>query len=87
MPTIKGSFSLRPRPEEWAPCVWCEDPTSFWMVTPFRPEIGSVPLHAMCAAEIIFAYNEFQATKKLGPVDAVRMTRLLEIPPLALDSG
>jgi hypothetical protein len=85
MPTIRGHFSLRPRPEEWAACVWCEAPTSFRMVTPFRPEIGSVPLHAGCAGAIIVAYEEFLRTRRLGPDDVVRMDRLLAMPPRALD--
>jgi hypothetical protein len=84
MPTIRGTFRLRPRPEDFAPCVWCVLPTDVRMITPFRPEIGSVPLHAGCAGAIIVAYEEFQATKRLSAADTIRMQRLLEHP--AIDS-
>jgi hypothetical protein len=82
MPTINGTFRLRPRPEDFARCVWCDDWTDFRMKTPGRPDLGEVPLHAFCAAQVIVAFEDFAAARRLdaGAQPPLRLARLLDRP-------
>lgn len=57
------------------PCVWCQSPTDIRAKTPFRPDLGAVPLHLFCAAEIIDLYNN---RHRILPEHMPRMQRLLE---------
>ena len=83
MTTIKGTMSIFPQDRRWGTCVWCQSRTFVWMLTPGRPDLGSVPLHAMCAAEIVAAFDNYKATGKLHP----HLARLLEGGPQALTDG
>lgn len=82
MPTIRGWLGpLRPALSDWHPCVWCTYPTTTMMATPGRPDVGALPLHAVCAALIIFAYREQTAGRLLEPDDVAGMARLAAYTP------
>lgn len=78
---IDGTFRLRPRPEDYAPCVWCTTPTDVRMRTPGRPDIGSLPLHGGCAAAVIVAYQEHLAGRRLEAGQRAALDRLLTWQP------
>jgi hypothetical protein len=80
VPTINGMFRLRPRLEDFARCVWCDDWTDFRMETPGRPDLGTVPLHAFCAAEVIVAFEQYAAARRLdtGAQPPLRLAHLLD---------
>lgn len=52
VPAIEGGT-------EW-PCVWCLEPTDVTARTPFRPDLGSVPLHLTCGADLMATARAFE---------------------------
>lgn len=58
---IRGTFPLRPQPSDYRRCVWCQTGTTTLMETPGRSDLGAVPLHAICAAEIIEAFRRWRS--------------------------
>lgn len=76
-------MSLNPRDDRWGTCVWCAEQTFVWMQTPGRPDIGVVPLHAFCAAEIVSIYDGMRAgmlTTGLPGRTQRRLARFLALP-------
>jgi hypothetical protein len=81
VPEISGTFPLRPTAADYRSCVWCEVPTSTLMVTPGRVDLGAVPLHALCAGQIITAYTLWrQRALEAGDPWLERLERLKRIP-------
>jgi hypothetical protein len=50
------------------------------METPGRPDLGTVPLHAFCAAEVIVAFEEYAAARRLDTAaePPLRLAHLLD---------
>lgn len=79
MPTItswvpKEGDGLVP---EW-PCVWCGDLTNIKAETPFRRDLGFLPLHLTCGADLIYVLGHPEA-----PLDSwmlAGMERLRQLP-------
>lgn len=69
--SIRGRAPLVPGSEGYQRCVWCGQRTDVMMATPGRPDLGSVPLNAYCAAEVIWAYQDWVAGHAL-PAETVR---------------
>lgn len=67
VPRDEGVFIERP-------CVWCLDATDILADTPFRPDLGAVPLHMLCAAEIT---NLYANRGSFLPEQRARMERLM----------
>jgi hypothetical protein len=74
VPTIRSHV---PYPDVVAPvaaCVLCGEPTDIRAETPFRPDLGRVPLHLFCSAELIELYNN---RHRLLPEQMRRVSRVL----------
>ena len=72
MPELHGALPDQPGPT--SPCRWCGAPTDLT----FAPEgslVGPVPLHMLCGAAFIRAYNRMQAGLTLTPRDQERLAR------------
>lgn len=41
-------------------CAWCGEPTPMRAVTPFRPDLGSVPMHLLCGSDMREAYRAWK---------------------------
>lgn len=83
MPTITSRIPRQifdQAPVPMAPCIWCGEPTIVRAETPFRPDLGTVPLMLTCGAEIILLYNDYQAGVTPTHEQALQLTRLLQLP-------
>lgn len=86
MANIRSHVPFVVDPAAEAPCVWCLGPTDIRAETPFRPDLGRVPLHLFCGADVIDAFNRFKASRTLSTEDQQRMMRLAA-PALTLPAG
>jgi hypothetical protein len=59
-------------------CVWCGTVCWTMAITPFRPDLGAVPLHLFCTAELRDAYKAWQAGQIQDHPDAAIYRRGLE---------
>lgn len=74
MPTLGGPFDLfGDAPPE--PCRWCGEPTS-QKLAPLGALIAPVPMHAVCGAEVIVAYQRMMSGSLLPTDDRERLERL-----------
>lgn len=74
-----------PRDHRNAPtrlCVWCGKPTPVMALTPFRPDLGALPLHLFCGAFMQIAYRTWQEGGELDADDLASMARLAALPQL-----
>ncbi|MCA1570836.1 MAG: hypothetical protein LC798_11065 [Chloroflexi bacterium] len=78
MPTIRSVMPYRPGPT--LPCVWCGDPTDVKAETPFRPDLGSVPLHVLCGTQVLLAYEQWRAGRVLTQAQQQGIHRLRTLP-------
>lgn len=69
MAEIAGSLDAGP-PE---PCVWCGDATPNRADAPGLVEPVRLPIHVLCAAAVIVAYNRFRAGRTLTGDQRTRM--------------
>lgn len=58
VPIVEGS-----RAE--VPCCWCGGLTDVRAETPFRPDLGTIPMHIFCAADVIRTFEAMQAGRTL----------------------
>lgn len=67
-------------------CVWCGQPTPVLAETPFRPDLGVLPLGLLCGAKMRLAYRDMQEGK---PLDWARdgLRRIATLPQKNLPSG
>lgn len=75
MPSLSGTLPDQPGPE--VSCRWCGSPTDLT----FAPEgsrVGPVPLHMLCGANFIRAYNRLRAGMTLSDRDMGRVRLLTE---------
>lgn len=59
-----------------AACAWCGGPTPMRADTPFRPDLGSVPMHLMCGQEMREAYRRWKAAEPIAAELVAGMRRL-----------
>lgn len=59
MPTLRGTFSLWDETPV-GNCRWCGYPTTTTLAPPAAAS-EPIPMHAICGAEVIDAYNRLQA--------------------------
>ena len=57
-------------------CVWCGEQTPIMAETPFRPDLGAVPLMLTCGAQLIRAYRALQDGQELTPEQRAGIARL-----------
>lgn len=58
------------------PCCWCGGPTPLASVPAFRPSLGPVPLHALCASDMREAYLAWSQGLPLNESQAAGFRRL-----------
>ncbi len=63
------------------PCTWCNKPTQTRADTPFRPDVGSVPLHLICSQWVRDAYRAWKAGRLLDEDQMQGMKRLMATNP------
>lgn len=68
------------------PCAWCGGPTPMRALTPFRPDLGSVPMHLICGSDMREAYLAWTRTLRLSDAQVAGMRRL-SAGPQALQEG
>jgi hypothetical protein len=76
--TIRHHVPYEQGPE--AACAWCGDPTDVSAETPFRPDIGRLPMHLFCSPEVLAAWRRFQAGLVLTEREQAGMARLAGLP-------
>lgn len=54
-------------------CVWCGSTCWTMAETPFRPDLGQVPLHLFCGVDLREAYRVYRDGGELEPYLAGRM--------------
>lgn len=47
------------------PCIWCGAPTDVRFISEAHPELGVQPLHMLCAADLLMAFEAFRAGRQL----------------------
>ena len=57
-------------------CVWCGETCWTKADTPFRPDIGQVPLHLFCGADMREAYKAWRDGLPLLPSQVAGMRRI-----------
>ena len=85
--TLHHTVALNWRAATMYPCIWCGKPTSVWADTPFRPDLGALPLMLTCGALMRDAYRMWEAGLPLPPDYRAGLKRLAALPPPALESG
>lgn len=61
-------------------CVWCGGDAWTMADTPFRPDLGAVPLHLFCGVDLRNAYRAWKAGEELSPMMVAGMQRLSRLP-------
>jgi hypothetical protein len=56
-------------------CVWCGQDSQIVALTPFRPDLGALPLHLTCGVMLRDAYKDLKAGRALHPADQANMLR------------
>ena len=79
-------------PQDWrsmptAPCVWCGLPTPLRADTPFRLDLGSLPLMLTCGAMMRDAYRRWNSGLMLEADEQAGMMRLARLPAPQLTAG
>ena len=70
----------------WSPdapkraCIWCGAPTAVMADTPFRPDLGALPLMLTCGPLMRDAYRMWKAGIPLPPDYQAGMVRLAALP-------
>lgn len=80
MPEIVGSLSRDGTVK--GTCCWCGTPSTSSGVAPGLQGSPEIPLHVLCAAMVIRAYNEWRRTGLLSPGMEAYLDRLGRVPPL-----
>lgn len=75
MPEIRGHFPRVEDPSREVACVFCGDPTSTLAEAPGLEPPTELPLHVLCAAEIVYAFRTFRAGGTLRAGTAARLLR------------
>lgn len=57
-------------------CVWCGGATPMRALTPFRPDLGSVPLHIICGSDMREAFEAWRDGVPLDPQQLAGLERL-----------
>lgn len=63
-------------------CVWCGKLTNLMADTPFRPDLGALPLHLFCGVWMRDAYHKWKSGQVLDADDMDGMKRLSMLPQL-----
>lgn len=74
MPTLHGTLPDQPGPT--SPCRWCGAPTDL-SFAPMGSRIGAVPLHILCGATFIRAYQRMLAGLALSERERRRLDGFL----------
>lgn len=74
--TIYGSMPRHSGDVPDLPCIWCGAPTDLRFVPAARPELGPQPLHILCTANLIRAYERLLSGRILSAGDTDGMRRL-----------
>ncbi len=69
------------------PCVWCGGVAWTAADTPFRPDLGQVPLHLFCGVDLRNAYRAWKAGEELTPQMVAGVSRLAALPVPQLPAG
>lgn len=75
--TLNIRHRVLPTPADAAPCVWCTKLTDIWADTPFRPDIGAVPLHLLCGVWMRDAYKAWVSDSPMAAADFATMSAAL----------
>lgn len=82
--TLHHRIAIDPRYRRERPCVWCGKPTQIMALTPFRPDLGAVPLMLSCGVFMRDYFNAMQAGEIPDPEDGPNFERFSR---LLLESG
>jgi len=74
MPTLGGTLAVFGQ-DEPEPCRWCGEPT-YTRLAPLESSTETIPLHAVCGAEVIWTYHDLVAGRPVPP-ELARRIRLL----------
>lgn len=85
MPTLVGRLP-DPGTAPEAPCSWCGAPTDIRLQPYEGSRVGPVPLHMLCGATFIRAFERLRAGLTLTPGDAERVQRFMAAVP-QLEAG
>jgi hypothetical protein len=77
--TIHHRLPVDPRDRVERPCVWCGQPTPITALTPFRPDLGRVPLMLVCGVLMRDAYRAWSRGEGIDPLDLPGVQRLLQL--------
>ena len=64
------------------PCVWCGQTTDVWAITPFRPDLGRLPLHLFCGVWMRDAFKAWQDGTALDAEQMAGIKRLASLPQI-----
>lgn len=76
MPTLDGYMPHNAGEVPEAPCVWCGAPTDLRFIPAGRPELGLQPLHLLCGAALIRAFERLKAGMVLPERDQRRLAAM-----------
>lgn len=79
MPTLVGNLP-EPGSVPIEPCRWCGAPTDLRFEPQQGSGIGPVPLHMLCGAGFIRAFERLKAGRVLAAREAERMRRFAGMP-------
>jgi hypothetical protein len=80
MPTLRGTLDVFGR-EPAEPCRWCGDPTLTKLAPIEGSRTGPIPLHAVCGAEVIDAYERLRAGQYIDDATTRRLANLARLNP------
>lgn len=66
----------------WYACVWCGGLTDILAETPFRPDIGALPLMLTCGAHMRQVYRRMQDGGLIDQWEMKAVLRLMQLPRL-----
>lgn len=78
MPEITGTIDREGR--YLGECCWCGRGTTSLALAPGLGEM--IPLHVLCAAAVVNAYNRWRRTRLLSPAMEAYLDRLGRVPRL-----
>jgi hypothetical protein len=68
-------------------CVWCGGVTIVMTETPFRPDLGALPLMITCGVDMRDAYKRVLAGRTLTAEQQEGVARLAALEPKQIEAG
>ena len=74
MPTLTGTMPYEHGPQE--SCVWCSSPTDLRFAPQGWPVGSRVPLHMLCAMQLLTAYERWRRGQTLDGWTMAKLARV-----------